>query len=207
MDEISKIITDFINQNASSGILVYNEISLQNELGLFFKNEGYSVRFERNISRYITNRLSSFVKKEIDLIIFKGENEDTSQQRAAIELKFPRNGQYPEQMRAFLKDIRFMEQVASSNIAESCYVLTLVDDKLFYDAKERNANYPYCFFRGEKSKIPFNPPLDKNNYNKTQPHSKYYELTWKNLSDNHIVEKPKDTPMYYLLKISKNNDE
>lgn len=29
----------------------------------------------------------------------------------AIELKYPKNGQYPEQMYSFIKDIKFMQQV------------------------------------------------------------------------------------------------
>lgn len=39
----------------NSGILIYNEISLQNELGIFLRNNGFTVRFERNVRSYVPN--------------------------------------------------------------------------------------------------------------------------------------------------------
>lgn len=67
----------------------------------------------------------NFVKKEIDIVI-----ENDSQERYAIELKFPRNGQYPEQMYSFIKDIRFMEQVESAGFTKT-FCICMVDDKNF----------------------------------------------------------------------------
>ncbi|MBR3425033.1 MAG: hypothetical protein IKG79_03185, partial [Neisseriaceae bacterium] len=64
-------------------------------------------------------------------------------EKYAIELKFPRNGQHPEQMYSFVKDIKFMEELQDKeNLKELCfintYVLTLVDDKLFYSKPNKD---------------------------------------------------------------------
>ena len=52
----------------------------------------------------------------------------------AIELKYPVNGQYPEQMYSFIKDIVFMEQLKSKGFNAS-YCLTMVNDKNFIQGK------------------------------------------------------------------------
>lgn len=49
--------------------------------------------------------------------------------RYAIELKFPRNGEYPEQMFKFIEDIKFMEEVKHNCLFDHTFVLTLADDK------------------------------------------------------------------------------
>jgi hypothetical protein len=87
---------------------VYNEFSLQHELGVFLRGklEQRNVQFERNVSFFFSG--STFVKKEIDIAIF---SPDKSILDCAIELKFPRNGQYPEQMFSFCRDILFAEQL------------------------------------------------------------------------------------------------
>ena len=53
----------------------------------------YKVQFERAVD-YFCLRPAPFVKKEIDISIFRPGTTE----RYAIEFKFPRNGQYPEQM-------------------------------------------------------------------------------------------------------------
>lgn len=50
---------------------------------------------------------SSTIIKEIDISIFTEDHTE----KYAIELKCPLNGQYPEQMYSFVKDIKFMEQL------------------------------------------------------------------------------------------------
>ena len=106
--EISSIITDFMNFELE--IRVYNEVSLQLELGLYLRNRlyglGYIVYFERNIKDILKLRdkeeeANKFVKKEIDIVIEKKSTKELY----AIELKFPRNGMYPEEMYQFLIDI------------------------------------------------------------------------------------------------------
>ena len=153
--EISSIITDFMNSELE--IRVYNEVSLQLELGLYLRNRlyglGYIVYFERNIKDILKLRdkeeeANEFVKKEIDIVIEKKSTKELY----AIELKFPRNGMYPEEMYQFLIDICFVEQLKSTGFFTGTFTLTLVDDRLFYEGKDDN--YPYSIFRKHDIIIP-----------------------------------------------------
>ncbi|HHW7507471.1 TPA: hypothetical protein ACU21B_001315 [Mannheimia haemolytica] len=119
-------------------IEIYNEFSLQHELGIFLRSKinGYKVQFERNVSFFKENppnfkkKPPKTIKKEIDICIYNKEKTE----KYAIELKFPRNGQVPEQMYSFIKDIKFMEELRSQDFGfcgAAC--ITLVDDALFYD--------------------------------------------------------------------------
>ena len=153
--EISSIIIDFMNSELE--IRVYNEVSLQLELGLYLRNRlyglGYIVYFERNIKDILKLRdkeeeANEFVKKEIDIVIEKKSTNELY----AIELKFPRNGMYPEEMYQFLIDICFVEQLKSTGFFTGTFTLTLVDDRLFYEGKDDN--YPYSIFRKHDIIIP-----------------------------------------------------
>ena len=158
---IQQLIDAFFAQKGTS-IQIYNEISLQIELGIFLRKQGFTVRFERPVQRY-TDVSHSFIKKEIDIVFFKGMNEfdkyesnknnEDDYGKYAIELKFPRSGQYPEQMFQFIKDIQFMEEVKYKCSFTDTYVLTLVDDDLFY-TPTTNQKGIYDYFRGPKQCIP-----------------------------------------------------
>lgn len=50
---------------------------------------------------------------------------------SALELKYPRNGQVPESMFSFCKDIAFLEQLVLSGF-QSAYFLAVADHKHFY---------------------------------------------------------------------------
>ena len=47
-----ELIEDFFETTQKAGIEIYNEISLQLELGLFLRNKlkDYKIQFERNVS-------------------------------------------------------------------------------------------------------------------------------------------------------------
>ena len=108
---------------------VYNEISLQLELGYFLRTRfpGLVVDFERPAHFYgATSRL---IKKEIDIVV---ADRDDPQRRWAIELKYPRNGQVPEQMFSFCKDIQFLEELCDHAGFAGGWFAALVDSPLFY---------------------------------------------------------------------------
>lgn len=200
------LIESFFECLHNNKYILYNEISLQNELGLFLRNQGYTVRFERNISHYTQGKkpTTNFVKKEIDIVFFKGD-EKSSQEKYAIELKFPRNGQYPEQMYNFIKDIKFMEEVKSLGEFNDTFVLTIVDDKNFYNqtknSNSNDGNNIYKYFRGNPAQIPngkIEKPTGKIKTDITLNNT--YEIVWNKIKYTGIIE-GKDTPMYYLLKI------
>lgn len=135
---IVKLLQQFMCMVEIEEIEVYNEFSLQHELGIFLRENlrDYKVQFERNTKFF---GISGTVKHEIDIVIYK-ENE-----KYAIELKFPLKGQYPEQMFSFIKDICFMEELKKAGF-DATYSLTLVEDKNFYEGQKQDG--VYSFFRG-----------------------------------------------------------
>ena len=107
---------------------IYNEFSLQHELGFYLRTRlaGCKVQFERNVSHFKLAK-TDFVKREIDISVLSATGERLS----AIELKYPRNGQVPESLYSFCKDIAFLEQLVLAGF-RSAYFLAVADDKLFY---------------------------------------------------------------------------
>lgn len=153
--DLKKTLSDFMDVYGSSDEL-YNEISLQLELGLYLrkalKGSGFKVQFERNIKSFIVGSKyteNDFVKREIDIVIFDEDKPETSKERYAIELKFPINGQYPEEMYAFVTDMQFMEEVKNNAGFQETYCITLVDDCNFYmiTPKQKSVDGIYEYFR------------------------------------------------------------
>ena len=128
----------FIKLENSLEIEVYNEFSLQHELGIFLRNQmpEYKVQFERNVSYF--NICGSTTKKEMDIVVFNQEKTEIY----SIELKYPRNGQYPEQLYSFTKDIAFAEELVRVGFKKA-YAVTLVDDKNFYSGLKTVGIYGY----------------------------------------------------------------
>lgn len=132
-----------LTRNIRSGLTeVYNEFSLQHELGVILRRlcPNRSVQFERNVNHF-GFRKAEFEKREIDIVVFDKENRSLD---VAFELKFPRNGQYPEQMFSFCKDIAFAEQLVSAGFAHA-FVVIFAEDPLFYSGSQEGI---YGFFRG-----------------------------------------------------------
>ncbi len=161
---------------------IYNECSLQHELGIWLRdnlnqnnNIEYKVYFEKNIYKFLNLNDSKieeiFPKRncsdvdnqnkpkcEVDLVIIGKENDEIKE-KYAIELKFPINGQYPQQMEKFKEDIKFMRQLnkawkeednTPNDIKMNTYCLTLVNDCNFYKKTGRKSgNTIYREFRCE----------------------------------------------------------
>lgn len=152
---LHKTIEYFCNMVSCGYVEVYNEFSLQHEIGIFLRTmfPRLSVQFEKNISSFGFNKVD-FLKKEIDISIsYEGRLI------SIIELKYPRNGQYPEQMFKFCEDIAFVEQVKNAGI-ESAFFVAFVDDKNFYSG---NCGGIYEYFRcGKTIEGRINKPTGKN---------------------------------------------
>ena len=84
----------------------------------------------------LTTSAQKEINEEWDSVIYN-ENE-----KYAIELKYPLNGQYPEQMYSFVKDIKFMEQLKEAGF-DGAYCVTLVQDKNFYSGNKVDGVYSY----------------------------------------------------------------
>lgn len=137
---IRVLLSEFMNMVESDQIEVYNEFSLQHELGIFLRARlaGYKVQFERNTKFF---GITGTIKHEIDIVIYNDV------EHYAVELKYPVNGQYPEQMYSFIKDVVFMEQLKDKGF-DATYCLTMVNDKNFYSGKKTDGIY--AFFRDNK---------------------------------------------------------
>jgi len=178
---IRQQIENFLRQASSGEIEIYNEFSLQHELGIKLRNNltGYKVQFERNVSFF---GITGTIKKEIDIVIYNDA------ERYAIELKYPLNGQYPETMFSFAKDIRFVEQLKQNGFTRT-YALSIVEDHNFYKGTKNDGIY--AFFRDGQ---PVNGPITKPTGKKDEEIKVdgCYSIDWKELGKYH----------YYLIEIS-----
>ena len=122
---------------------IYNEISLQHELGIALREElkdlGYLVQFERNITcfdewsdlskQYKKDEIKDILKKsEIDIVIV---NMNNSKEKYAIELKYHKedDGRIPNTMYDCVKDMYFTN--AFVNELDFCYsvCITISEDE------------------------------------------------------------------------------
>ncbi len=65
----------------------------------------------------------------------------------ALELKYPRNGQFPEQMFSFCKDLSFCEELVSEGFKKAAVVI-FAQDRPFYHGSSDGI---YGYFRGGKT--------------------------------------------------------
>ena len=124
MDNIitKELIEKFIKEKINTEY-IYNEFSLQFELGIFLRNNGFNVYFEKNVMAEFGKEYSKdFIKKEMDLYVIGKDNE-----KYAIELKYPTNGAYPKRMFQFLADIQFMESVKKKYSFTKTFCLALIN--------------------------------------------------------------------------------
>lgn len=184
--DVRFILNEFFLYVRTTNVEIYNEFSLQHELGIYLRKklDGYRIQFERNVS-FFTND-NKTIKKEIDIVIF---NDDQSE-KYAIELKSPMNGQYPEQMYSFVKDIKFMEQLKVRGFTKN-YCVTLVSDTPFYEGKENKGIYKH--FREEYSVYGrIFKPTGAGKNEKNIALSNIYTINWQDLSE---------TRKYYIVEI------
>jgi hypothetical protein len=200
--DIEGIIEEFLAEVKKGSVEIYNEFSLQHELGIFlrkkFKKDGnnYKVQFERNARELFEDWENSVSEKisdkkwEIDIIIYSGNILQPTELVAAIELKFPRNGQIPEQMYSFCKDIAFVEQLSDKKKKrfDNAYVLVLVDDEKFYKETNReNTSIIYTYFRNrEELSGNINKPTGKYKDEKSVTIKGKYTFNWK---ENGTIQK------------------
>lgn len=135
---VFEAIHAFLKRVGEQKIDIYNEFSFQHELGIFLRQyiPTTKIQFERNVSYFGFDKVT-FEKKEIDIAIF---NDEPLALHSVIELKFPRNGQVPETMFSFCKDISFLEQLVNSGFKHG-YFIALVDDELFYSGDKIDGIY------------------------------------------------------------------
>jgi hypothetical protein len=144
MSKLSDCIASFMQSVAAGEVEIYNEFSLQHELGIFMRArwQEFRIQFERNVSYFGVSK-KDFTKRELDIAVF---SQDRKTLQYAIELKFPRSGQHPEQMFSFCKDIAFAEELHAAGFKQTAFV-AVADDPLFYRGAGEGI---YGYFRGHK---------------------------------------------------------
>jgi len=145
MEQALRCTESFFRLVESGEPEIYNEFSLEHELGIHLRNSlsgDYKVQFERPVSSF-GPRARKYRKKEIDISIFTADQA----RKAAIEVKFPRNGQYPEQMFKACEDISFLEELVADGFELGLFVMA-ADDVLFY--KPDMAEGIYSYFRNQR---------------------------------------------------------
>lgn len=140
MSDLSALVAKFVHAIGADSTDIHNEFSLQHEFGMFLRSAlpTFKVQFERNVS-YFAPAKTAFTKREIDIVVFSPDKTDL---RYAIELKYPRNGQYPEQMFSFCKDIAFAEELKAAGFARAA-LLIFADDRLFFAGPSDKVIYSY----------------------------------------------------------------
>lgn len=133
INKIKKQIEEFLDGWASgdgefSDVCIYNEFSFQFELGKYLRIRfpDYEVQFERNISDFFINEAkynsekaqkirsavkAPFYKREIDIVIFKGENPWDAGEKYAVELKYIMPSDNIDCAYELLEDIAFTQQL------------------------------------------------------------------------------------------------
>ncbi len=177
LTSLTPLIYTFFTYVGQNDIELYNEFSLQHELGIYLRNAlvGYQVQFERNVAFF--GVVEDTIKKEIDISIFNAEKRKCF----AIELKFPLNGQYPEQLYSFAKDVKFMEQLRAQGFQHT-YCVSLVADRPFYRGHKNHGIYQY-FREANKVYGRIYKPTGKGKNADYVELNGEYSFVWEALSD------------------------
>ena len=174
MNEVKVLIADFADKVAAGDIEIYNEFSLQHELGIYLRSElpTKKIQFERNVSFFKLDK-TDFIKKEIDIVVYSDKNAPD----AAIELKYPQH-EVPDQMLSFCQDVQFAEELKAVKFKET-YAIIFTEDHLFYSGKSHGI---YAYFRdgdGNKSLSGNIAKQTKPNKGKIKAHiAGSYAITW-----------------------------
>jgi len=176
-------ITDFIDNVNNRKIELYNEFSMQHELGVFLReklDKKNKIQFERNVSYF---NIEDTYKKEIDITIF--ENKEVLE--VAIELKYLINGRVPESIYDSCKDIAFLEQLKDNGFKQ-CYSIIIADSNFHTNGNRKKNSGIYSYFRDKDNETKENITgiIKKPTGNNSQSIelSGSYQIVWKNLIDD-----------------------
>lgn len=198
-------IKEFMKDLPSISGRISNEAALQFELAyclrkMMGQNSEYTLFFEKNAYQLCNETKGVLRKTEIDISIIQKKitnDIEIDDRMCAIELKFPRNKRYPEEMFMFVEDVKFLEQLICKCKFREAYSIVLVDDLLFTDKSESKRILRkgiYAPFRNhEKFEQEYEPPT-KSKSKGTIKLSRSYEITWESLGNN---------LWYYILAIHK----
>lgn len=170
----------FANEISKGRVEIYNEASVQYELAIYLRGhlgQDYKLQLERNIDYFNLDK-KRYIKKEMDMVVFTLDKK----KKCCVELKFPTQGQHPEQMFSACKDVKFLEQLVKSGFGCG-YFMMFADDYLFYDVSRADYRI-YKLFRNEKLiKGSVRKPTGRNK-SEVYHFDGQYKIEWKALVDN-----------------------
>ncbi len=174
---VPNLINEFFAAAKKENTEFHNEACLQLELAVFLRKRlpVHKILLEIPVTHFTGNKRPVGVKKEIDICII----DNAYNKLAAIELKFPQNGQTPETLFNYCKDIEFCEFLTTTVGFTGAYALMLTDDHSFWQGRKSDGIYRY--FRG-KSPQPINETIQKPT-GKKNTHAKLkgtYSVKWAN---------------------------
>lgn len=192
---------------------IYNEFSLQHELGLCLIHElnidykgKYIVQFERNINSLDKAKNNydksepEYVKSEIDIVI---TNITDSKEKYAIELKYHKKdgyGEVPNFIYECVKDMRFMKQIKQNKKFTKTFCAVVVEDKSVY-SKDRKTNREmrpnYEHFKEDNKKEKIEKLVKEYGYTKDDDKYPWYVIKKKNNKKEYIRI---DTREFYTEK-------
>ncbi|MGC9218696.1 MAG: hypothetical protein ACP5G8_04755 [Athalassotoga sp.] len=194
MDDLSKLLSDFVsNELVKDNVEIYNEFSVQFELAIFFRSQlnNYKVQLERNVA-YFGLKKDDFLKKEMDIVVFSPNKKE----KHCVELKFPTNGQVPEQIFSACKDVKFLEQLVQRGNFNNSYFMFFTNNHLFYEEQDRQpseSNSIYDIFRTKRI-ISGEIRKPTGNQNKFIEIDGEYEIKWQGQNDG---------LKYFIIEVSK----
>lgn len=197
---------------------IYNEFSLQHELGIKLRDElegNCLVQFERNLLSFknlpqkyktmdkekeVINKgevREAFKKSEIDILVVNKDDKDDTNEKYAIELKYHRKemGEVPDFLYNCVVDMWFVKRMVENNVIKKGFCVVVTEDKGIYDKdreiKEGMRNNYIHFKDEDKTDV---VKLDENN---TGSITKTDEK-WKDVY-NVVKKKTKSEDKYYYI--------
>jgi hypothetical protein len=137
-----KLIRDFFASTAGESFA--NEANLQHRLALYLAKclpAGFQLILECPTKDILPNA-PRLVKKEIDLVIRSANGDEIF----VVELKCPRQGQYPEQMFKICQDLQFLEELVEHGCDGGVFAAHVIDP-LYYSSGSKAGIYAH--FRGD----------------------------------------------------------
>ena len=182
-----ELIEKFLSEPNNQSGTIHNERALQLELGLFLREQGYFVEFEKPCT--VTSHLNQTKrqKRYLDLSIGGAPNN------VAIELKCPFYGRVPETMYDFISDIAFMESILREKISKSGFCLMMTNDSSFWSGRASGIYKPFrdntklsgLYHKPTGSKV--SQVFLENNY----------DIKWQPLGNTSLLKKAK----YLLVEV------
>lgn len=218
-EKIRKYVEGFLNDWAggkSTDVCIYNEFSFQLELGKYLQGKisGYKVQFERNICDFFmpTENLKDdrseikkhFYKKEIDIVVFKGNNPWDAKEKYAIELKYIMpSDPTTDKMHEMIEDVSFIQQlICDDNFKpkkapfNGAMAVTLCNIENFYKNLCKNKNCDKCVIKKQYKEELLSQPT---RYNIFQTKTDNCE----NMGNKYNEQKDKKTEWKYIKSTGK----